>query len=317
MKKMNKRLHPLHGILFFILVMALFLLVFAPLQQALGMAGLALTEFGLLLLSFLVIRLTGQAVKEVIPISAPKFGQLLGTIFIWGGSFLISMVLSMILMYFFPEGFLEVSSSLTGIMSSVHPILGFLIVAVMPAICEEAMHRGFILYTFKRISQDWVTVLCMGLIFGIFHLDPYRFVPTAILGMGLTYCMLKSRNFLLPALFHGINNAVSFLSSLGTSSAQLEESAEMLSDPAMILLTIGSYLMLGALAPILLYVGSYLLRKASGCLPKRSDTKVVLSVVAVIIISVLMLAAGLVIILFNMGNLLEMEELMQEMAPYI
>lgn len=308
MNESRKPLHPLHGIIVFVLIMITFLLLFAPLQYYFGMGGVALTELGLLLLTLLAVVLTRQKFREVFPISRPHFGQIMGTLMIWAGCLLSVMLVTLILMLFFPEGFLEVSTSLNSTFSSTPPLLTFLIVAVMPAICEEAMHRGFILHTFRSVQKDWLVVICMGIIFGLFHMDPYRFLPTALLGMGLTYVMRKSDNLLLPALFHFVNNAFSSISSFTSSSSILEseETAALLNDPSYIKLCIGTYLILGFFAPILLYGGSHLLKKASGCLEKRSDTRITLTVVAVILVSVLMLAAGLIILVSNMGNLLKM-----------
>src|SRR5690606_35829883 len=80
--------------------------------------------------------------------------------------------------------------------------------AVMPAICEEALHRGFIQSTMRSIRFDWVIVLIMGFIFGVFHLDPVRFLGTAILGAVLSYVMVKTRNIFYPSFLHMINNAI-------------------------------------------------------------------------------------------------------------
>lgn len=308
MEESRKHLNPLHGIIFFVLIMLTFLLVFAPLQYYFGMGGVALTELGLLVLTLLAVVVTRQKFREVFPISRPHFGQIIGTLMLWAGCLLCVMLVTLILMLFFPEGFLEVSEGLNSTLSSTPPIITFLIAAVMPAVCEEAMHRGFILHTFHCIRQDWIVVISMGIIFGLFHMDPYRFLPTALLGMGLTYVMRKSNNILLPALFHFINNAFSSISSFTSSSTALEsgEAAALLSDPSYIRLCIGTYLMIGFFAPILLYAGSYLLKKSSGCLEKHSDARTVLTVVTVILVSVLMFAAGFMILAGNMGSLIEM-----------
>lgn len=307
----RRRLNPLYGIGLFLIIMLLFLFVFAPLQYYLGMAGLLLTELGLLAVTLLAVRLTGQSFREVFPIYRPRFGQIMGTILMWGGCFLSVMLVTLVLMLFFPEGFLNVSSSMNAVFSSIPAFFAFLIVAVSPAICEEAMHRGFIMHTFRNISRDWVVVLCIGLIFGLFHMDPYRFLPTALLGMGLAYIMRKSSNMLLPALFHFINNSISFLSGLGSSAETAESSLEMISDPSFVLIGLGSYLIIGCFAPVLLFTGSYLLRKSSGCLPKYSDIRLALTIVGVISASVLMASAGITIILMNMGSLMDMEEFQQ------
>ena len=131
----------------------------------------------------------------------------MGTLLLWAGCFLSVMLVTLILMCFFPEGYLQVSSSINSVFSTVPAPLRFFIIAVMPAVCEEAMHRGFIQYSFQSIRRDWVIILCMGLIFGLFHMDPYRFLPTALLGIGypmscrrltIFYCRPC---FILPIIF--------------------------------------------------------------------------------------------------------------------
>ncbi|MCI8863238.1 MAG: CPBP family intramembrane metalloprotease [Lachnospiraceae bacterium] len=309
----KRRLNPLYGIGLFFIIMVLFIFVFAPLQFRFGMVGLLLTELGLLFVTLLAVRLTKQSFREVFPIRRPRFGQIVGTILIWAGCFLSAMLVTLISMLLFPEGFLEVSSSMSYMFSSIPAFFSFLIVAVSPAICEEAMHRGFIMHTFRGISRDWVVVLCIGLIFGLFHLDPYRFLPTAVLGMGLAYIMRKSNNMLFPALFHFINNSLSFFASLVNPGAAAEEAqqaaAELLTDPSILLGSLGSYLILGSLTPVLLFAGSYLLRKSSGCLKKYSDLRLVLTIVGVVALSFLMTAAGFTIIILTMDSIADMEEL--------
>ena len=314
------RLNPLYGIGLFLIIMVLFIFVFAPLQLYFGMTGLLLTELGLLLVTLLAVRFTGQSFREVFPLYCPRFGQIIGTILIWGGCFLSAMLVTLVSMLLFPEGFLDISSSMSSMFSSIPAFFSFLIVAVSPAICEEAMHRGFIMHTFRGISKDWVVVLCIGLIFGLFHLDPYRFLPTAILGMGLAYIMRKANNMLLPALFHFINNSLSFLANLFNSSTAMDgtqqAAEELLMEPSILLGSLGSYLILGSLAPVLLFAGSYLLRKSSGCLKKHSDLRLVFTIVGVVVLSFLMTAAGFTILIMTMDSMVNMEEL-QEFQEFL
>ena len=130
----------------------------------------------------------------------------------WFGTFLLGTLVTLIVGFFFPDGMAEVGIAMNDIFTSIPMWIAYLIIAVMPAICEEALHRGFILTSMKPIKREWIIVLVMGLIFGLFHLDPYRFAATAILGMALTYIMLKTRNILMPALFHLINADFHFFS---------------------------------------------------------------------------------------------------------
>ena len=216
------------------------------------------------------------------------------------------MLATLVLMYFFPEGFLQASSDINSIFNTVPASVQLLIVAVMPAVCEEAMHRGFIQHSFQSVRSDWVIILSMGLIFGIFHMDLYRFLPTAILGIGLSYVMQKTHNIFLPALFHFVHNFISIAPSLGTSvetTAETIDISGLLTSRPFILMSIGSYLMLGALAPILLLAGSHLLRKASGSLPQRTEGRVIAAVILTLTLSGLMFIAGFTIVFLSITAL--------------
>ena len=306
MSPSRRQLNPVYGIAAFIIIEIIFFVVFAPLQYYFGMLGLALTELGLLACTLLAVKLTGQSFREVFPLRRPKFGQVLGTLVLWGGCFLSTMLATLVLMYFFPEGFLQASSDINSIFNTVPAPVQLLIVAVMPAVCEEAMHRGFIQHSFQSVRSDWVIILSMGLIFGIFHMDPYRFLPTAILGIGLSYVMQKTHNIFLPALFHFVHNFISIAPSLGTSVETTTETIDisgLLTSRPFILMSIGSYLMLGALAPILLLAGSHLLRKASGSLPQRTEGRVIAAVILTLTLSGLMFIAGFAIVFLSITAL--------------
>ena len=305
MSPSRRQLNPVYGIAAFIIIEIIFFVVFAPLQYYFGMLGLALTELGLLACTLLAVKLTGQSFREVFPLRRPKFGQVLGTLVLWGGCFLSTMLATLVLMYFFPEGFLQASSDINSIFNTVPAPVQLLIVAVMPAVCEEAMHRGFIQHSFQSVRSDWVIILSMGLFFGIFHMDPYRFLPTAILGIGLSYVMQKTHNIFLPALFHFVHNFISIAPSLGTSvetTAETIDISGLLTSRPFILMSIGSYLMLGALAPILLLAGSHLLRKASGSLPQRTEGRVIAAVILTLTLSGLMFIAGFTIVFLYTVN---------------
>ena len=194
----QKRLRPWHGVVAFVVMMILFEQVAPPIQAKLGLIGV--TELILLVMAIVAALLFKQKLKEVFPIKVPKLREVFGVLLFWMGGFLLAMIGTVSLTVLFPDEVLAVSDRLNNVMSSKGMFLGILIVSVMPAICEEAVHRGFILHTFKGVKKPWVIVLSMGVIFGVFHMDPYRFVPTAILGACITWVMLKTENMVLPAI---------------------------------------------------------------------------------------------------------------------
>ena len=67
-----------------------------------------------------------------------------------------------------------------------------IVVALLPAICEEAVHRGVIIHTMYRIRKEWLVVLIMGIYFGLFHAKPTPF--PAYCDPGSSYVLYYARD---------------------------------------------------------------------------------------------------------------------------
>jgi len=265
------------GLIVFAMVIALMIFVAAPIQWAWGMWGLAITELILLACGIIPAIVLKWDLREVFQVRKPTFRQILGTLILWFGGYLLVLAINMIIFYLFPEGMSGVSNDLLEFFKSLPFLITLFIVAVMPAVCEEVLHRGFILHTFKGIKNKWVIIISMGFIFGIFHLDPYRFLGTAVLGVLLTYIMVETRNILLPIMFHFVNNALSALSTLGSTPIP-----EVVHIP---LISVGVFLIFAAITPFLFLSGSKLLRTKEENInnPSAKKVKYIAIVTAVIL----------------------------------
>lgn len=270
----QKKLKPWHGIVSFAVMMVIFCVTAFPIQAKLGLFGVAITELILLAMAIGAALIFKQNLKEVFPIKLPKLREVIGVLIFWAGGFLAAMIGVMIQTLLFPQEMLAVSGGLNSMMSSEGMLLGIIIVSIMPAICEEAVHRGFILHTFKGASKPWVIVLSMGIIFGVFHLSPFRFVQTAILGACMTWVMLKTDNMLMPALYHGTNNLLPVLVSFALQDAVTAATATTADGQSTAVVTeiletgwvanlsaAGTYLMLGLVAFPLMLAGTALMKK--------------------------------------------------------
>ena len=301
----RKKLKPWHGIVSFVVMMVLFVLVAPPIQAKLGLFGVAITELILLVMAIAAALIFKQNLKEVFPIKLPKLREVLGVLIFWVGAIVAVYMGTAVQTLFFAEEMAEVTGGLNDVMSSEGMLFGILIVSFMPAICEEAVHRGFILHTFKDIKKPWVIVLTMGIIFGVFHLDFLRFLPTAVLGACLTWVMLKTDNMLMPALFHGTNNLLPVLASLGlqkaaTSAAALtpEGEAAMLVEKLleggwpMYVTSIGTYLLFGLVAFPLMLAGTALMKKKGEKIKGKHVATVFIISGACFMVGIIMLVAG-------------------------
>ncbi|MBN1891646.1 MAG: CPBP family intramembrane metalloprotease [Clostridiales bacterium] len=254
---------PWAGIIWFVIVMVGVIFGCSFMQYYWGMVGLALTELFLLIMAVIPVIISKQKWSDVFPIKKPSVRGLLGVFLMWIGTFMIVTVTNVIIMVMFPQSMSEVSEILTGMFTSVAFIPALLIVAVLPAICEEALHRGFILSTMKSIKKDWVVVMIMGLIFGLFHLDPVRFLGTALLGATLTYIMLKTKNIVYPALLHMTNNVIPLVISFALfgEGSPISTEAAVQGTATDSLMTVGAVTLFACAAPLFIAGGAALLRK--------------------------------------------------------
>jgi len=95
---------------------------------------------------------------------------------------------------------------LAGADSASEFLLVVLVIAVIPAICEEIFFRGYIQKNYEESLNPFRGIALSGLVFGLFHLSPANLVPLTVMGWYLGYVYYKTRNLLVPVLVHFCNN---------------------------------------------------------------------------------------------------------------
>jgi sodium transport system permease protein len=85
--------------------------------------------------------------------------------------------------------------------------LMWLIVAVTPAICEEALFRGFVLNGLRPLGAV-PAIGISALLFGIAHASIYRLLPTMFLGIILGIVVWRTGSLLCAIVLHAINNGL-------------------------------------------------------------------------------------------------------------
>ena len=247
----ERTLKPWHGAAFFLLVMIVFFVICVPLQSYFGLYGVAVTEIILLIMALIFAKVMGHSLRSLFPVYSP---------------------VSLIQYRLFPRQMEAVSGGLDDVIYSVPFWVSIIVVAVLPAICEEAVHRGVIIHTMYRIRKEWLVVLIMGIYFGLFHANPLRFLPTAILGAAMSYIMLETENMVYSSAFHMVNNLLPMLlQEMLLKNSQVQQAQNQLAandgTVTMPLVSIGVYLILGAAAPFGMYLGNYLLHRRGGSKP--------------------------------------------------
>jgi sodium transport system permease protein len=83
----------------------------------------------------------------------------------------------------------------------------WLAVAVTPAICEEALFRGFILSGLRPLGAV-PAITITALLFGIAHASIYRLLPTFFLGIVLGVVVWRTRSLACGMVLHALNNGL-------------------------------------------------------------------------------------------------------------
>jgi hypothetical protein len=88
----------------------------------------------------------------------------------------------------------------------------FIKVAVVAPIVEELIFRGLILQGFRRNYNGFVAVFMSALLFALFHLNPWQFPATFLLGLLLGWIVFRANSIILAIIGHSINNTLVLLS---------------------------------------------------------------------------------------------------------
>lgn len=96
---------------------------------------------------------------------------------------------------------------------------GLLNIALIPAICEEVLFRGYVLRAFEKSWGPIVAVFVSGLIFGLFHIQLGNVFPLATLGIILALMTWLSGTLWPAIIAHLINNGAAVL--VGTRYPEL------------------------------------------------------------------------------------------------
>lgn len=250
----QERLKPWMGIVLFAVVMAAFLTAGAYMQTNWGMTGLVLTEVMFLAIAVVFCLIRKVKLKEVFPVKKVTAREVFGALFLLISGQGMSYVATGIVAILFPSWTSDISD-LSGFLYSGNAVIAFLVVAITPAICEEAIHRGAILSCFRSIKKDWIIVLIMAAFFGINHMSPIRFLATAILGGVMSYVVVKRNNIVLSMIMHFANNAFSGLAGIYAARSAGNASAAVTINAS----TLGVYLIMGFTAPVLFILGWFMI----------------------------------------------------------
>ena len=221
----------------FALAFLLLYFVFLPIEKRHLASGLLASEWiGLFGLVWLFARMSGQTLTRVAGFSRPRARAVLGAALAGCSAWAAVAIVSEWLLPVPKQMLEELRKSLVPLDGSRGFLSTLLLVAASPAICEECLFRGPILRGLRTRFHATAAVVFTAVLFGLFHLDLYRLIPTTVLGVLLGFIALESGSIVPSMVAHFCNNAVL----ITLASLHLDERMETLSHRALTLLSIAS-----------------------------------------------------------------------------
>jgi membrane protease YdiL (CAAX protease family) len=200
---------PYYGMVYYLLALAALYYIGSKMQAKDIVNGLIQTQMFIIVLPVaLILKAIKQYNLPILRLNKPKPANfLLVPIIAVCAAILVSVLSHLInLVYPFPKEYLAKMEELLK-MPDLKLWQMYLLIAVMPGVCEELMFRGFLIRFFEKQGM-WVSIVITAFLFALFHLDPYKFLPVFLLGIMLGYLAVKSNSLYMSMYAHAINNAV-------------------------------------------------------------------------------------------------------------
>ncbi len=147
--------------------------------------------------------------RKVFGLKLPKPGHLLASVILYIGVGSLTLLLSNLLVFLLPEQNESLSQEYLTLLDGLPFVAGLLLMALLPAICEELMFRGYLYTAFREKMQFLPAMICVSLLFGISHMSLIKLIPTALLGCALFYARERSQSMTASSLIHFLNNGFS------------------------------------------------------------------------------------------------------------
>ncbi|MCH7808582.1 MAG: CPBP family intramembrane metalloprotease, partial [Planctomycetes bacterium] len=160
-------------------------------------------------------------IRNTFALRMPTGRHLLAGVLIGVSAFVPARELSIVQRYLIgiPEIVQKNAEMLGQTLASLPLTHALLLVAVVPAICEELLFRGFLLGALRNTNSShsvrkWSAILVSAAVFGVFHFFVFKFPVTAALGAVLGYLCWQSRSILPVIIAHMLHNGIGTLSAI-------------------------------------------------------------------------------------------------------
>ena len=181
--------------------------VFVPWQKRNLVSGLLATQYlGMLGPALALAGLAGRRFPAMVGLRRPPAAAVMGAVLIGTSAWAVVAILSEWLVPV-PKDVLEQMRKVLLPGDQSLPA-GLLLVAATPALCEEVLFRGVVLRGLATRLTPVGAIVITGVLFGMFHLNVWKLLPTTLLGIALSWVALESRSLVTSMIVHFLNNGM-------------------------------------------------------------------------------------------------------------
>ena len=121
----------------------------------------------------------------------------------------------------------ELASQLSQLLVQSHNIwVLLLVIAVVPAVCEELAFRGFILSGLRHMGHKWAAIIVSSVFFGATHALLQQSIVASLVGAVLGFIAVQTGSLWPCILFHVVHNSMAVV--VGRAVGEVGERPEWL-----------------------------------------------------------------------------------------
>ena len=207
----------------------------------------------------IVVLMTSKVVKlkleTYVTFKSVNIKSMLSTLMIWIGTFILMICVEQFVGYFLPSKYFEIQTNNIEIYNNFNIFFVLIVSVLFIPFVEEVLFRGFIQKSLYVINSDWIVVAIVGAMFAIFKFNLVEILPNFILGVSLSYVMIKTNNLLLPLIMNCMYNAVKTLSLISANKDDIKIISEIVP-----IGNLAIFLIISSFAVFVLFWGSALLQ---------------------------------------------------------
>ena len=113
---------------------------------------------------------------------------------------------------FTPEVSEQVTAFSAALAQAPYWWLPYLLIAILPAFCEEIAFRGFVLSGLRHLGHKWWAIAVSALAFGMVHFFLQQKISAAAVGMVIGFIAVQTGSLIPCITFHALYNGLALAS---------------------------------------------------------------------------------------------------------